>query len=402
MAMQSRNQVGSSFKPYVLATAVKEGMNVQNSVLDGEEPICVPPDTLPMTLSVTGITCPPGYFGVNIPHENMGPVSVAQAAAQSSDPAFEDLVHRAGTQKTINLAKQFGVDTKASGLQAKSGEVGIALGTASLTVEEQATTFAALINNGTYVTPHVVGKITTASGARVPPRVVQRQVLTPTEAADVDYALSFDTINGTGYPNGVLNPVRPTIGKTGTTDFAQSAFFLGAIPQYSLAVGMFTNQQDDKEGHQTLNILPSVNGQGGGYGGAWPTHIWSTFMQSEFGSLPVQQLPSPDYTGFVKWVQVKPKPKRKPQNPNPGQGCGRHHHFFGLPCPGQGPGGGNPNPNPTPTPTPSPTCTPGPGSPCPQPTPTFPPAPGQNSQAGLTMALTQAADDPAAASLRPG
>ena len=44
MATESRNQVGSSFKPYVLATAVQEGMDVQNSILNAIEPMCVPPD----------------------------------------------------------------------------------------------------------------------------------------------------------------------------------------------------------------------------------------------------------------------------------------------------------------------------------------------------------------------
>ena len=281
MAMQSRDQVGSSFKPYVLATAVKEGMNVQDSVLNGIEPMCVPPDTQPNTLSTKTTTCPPSWFLVNIPGENSGPLSVTKAAAESSDPAFEDLIHRAGTQATVNMAKAFGVNTKASGLQAKVGEVGLALGTGSLTVEEQATMFATLAAGGEYVTPHVVAKITESNGTVIPLKLTRRQVLTPAEAADVDAALSADTSpGGTAFPNGVLSPGRPTIGKTGTTDVAQSAFFIGAIPQYSLAVGMFTNSQNGKAGGQTLNILPSVNGQGGGFGGAWPTTIWHTFMNN--------------------------------------------------------------------------------------------------------------------------
>jgi membrane peptidoglycan carboxypeptidase len=389
MALQSRNQVGSSFKPYVLAQAVKENMNVQTSVLNGEEPICVPPDSMPMTLSTVSTHCPTSWFGVNIPGENMGPIDAAKAAAQSSDPAFEDLIHRVGTQQTINLAKAFGVNTKDSGLQAKTCEVGIALGTASLTVEEQATTFASLVDGGEYVSPHVIAKITKASGAPVPPRWIEhRQVLSQPQAADVDYALSFDTINGTAYPNGVLDPVRPTIGKTGTTDQAQSAFFIGAVPQYSLAVGMFTNQQNELAGGQTLNGLASVNGQLGGYGGAWPTHIWSTFMQSQFGHLTVDQLPAPDYTGFEKWVQVKPKPQHHQQH------CSLRKRFFGQ-CPGQGGGpgggpggggpgqGGGPSPNPTASASPTQCAVPSPACPSPQP-------PGQNAL--RAQQLTQPAD----------
>jgi membrane peptidoglycan carboxypeptidase len=365
MATQNREQVGSSFKPYVLATAVSEGMNVSNSIINGIEPMCVPPDSTPQSraeLSLQTTNCPPSFFPVNIPGENMGPISVAKAAALSSDPGFEDLIHRAGTQQTIDIAKKFGVNTSASGLQSKVGEVGLALGIGSLTVEEQATTFATLANNGVYVTPHVIASISD-NGNTVPLKITHRQVLNSAQAADVDYALSFDTIYGTAVPNGILNPVRPTIGKTGTTDNYQSAFFLGAIPQYSLAVGMFTNQQNGSKTGQTLGGLASVDGQGGGFGGAWPTTIWRTFMNNEFANLPILQFPAPDFNGFTKWVQV-PKQHRKPRhhdhgpNPSPTPSCKPGHHRFGQcpvpPTPGPTPTIPLPTP-PTPSPTPSPT-----------------------------------------------
>ncbi len=44
-AVYTREQVGSSFKPYVLATAVQKGMNVQSSTLDGFSPLWIPPDS---------------------------------------------------------------------------------------------------------------------------------------------------------------------------------------------------------------------------------------------------------------------------------------------------------------------------------------------------------------------
>ena len=64
-ALQSRNQVGSSFKTYVLATAVKQGMNVQTSLLDGDSPLWIPPDSSPTTLAKRGNQSPgPGYYQV--------------------------------------------------------------------------------------------------------------------------------------------------------------------------------------------------------------------------------------------------------------------------------------------------------------------------------------------------
>jgi membrane peptidoglycan carboxypeptidase len=394
MATENREQVGSSFKPYVLATAVSEGMDVQNSVLNAIEPMCIPPDTSPATrseLSQETTNCPPPGFEVNLPGENSGHgISVPVAAAISSDPAFEDLIHRAGTVATINMAKAFGVNTIASGLTKDKDEVGMALGIASLTVEEQATTLATLADDGEYVTPHVIAQIT-ENGNAIPLKITRRRVLSPAAAADVDYALSFDTQpGGTAYPNGVLSPARPTIGKTGTTDDEESAFFLGAVPQYALAVGMFTNQQNGVYGGQTLGNLPSVNGQPSGDGGNWPATIWQTFMQNEFGNLPVEQLPTPNYAGFVKWDQVPTQPKKAKPHPNPDQNCPPGHRRFGI-C--IQPGGG---PSPLPT-QPQPTASP---SPTPSPTATLPGGGGGGGGATTTNAasavpLTLAAEEPA-------
>jgi membrane peptidoglycan carboxypeptidase len=418
MAMESRNQVGSSFKPYVLAAAVHLNMNAKTSVLDGYSYICSPSDAFPGVLSLTvgGTSCPPsqyGYFNFQSPGESNGPVSAAKASALSLNTAYGDLIHRVGTQKVIDIAQAFGVNTgtypNGSSLQAMKGESGIALGQASLTVEEQATTFATLADGGEYYTPHVIAKITQSSGMTVPSKVQHHRVLTPTQAADVDWALSYDTIYGTAVPNAVLSTFRPTIAKTGTTNVAQDAFFIGAVPQYSLAVGIFTNNQTQAPtAKQTLNILPTINGQAGGFGGAWPATIWRLYMTNEFSQLPVQQLATPDFTGFDKWVQVVPKPK-KPRNPGPS--CGRPHGRgggVGSPCPTPNPtpnptpscgpnpvtpcSGPTPTPAPTPTltpsPTPSPTCTPSFGNMCPPTTP--PPGPGTQQRAG---AAAQAADE---------
>jgi membrane peptidoglycan carboxypeptidase len=377
MATENREQVGSSFKPYVLSTAVSEGMDVQNSILNAIEPMCIPPDSTPQTrseLSQPTTNCPSPGFEVNIGGENSGPLSVAKAAAISSDPAFEDLIHRAGTQATVNMAKAFGVNTIAAGLQKTAhssgevGEVGMALGISSLTVEEQATTFATLADGGEYVTPHVIAQIS-ENGNNIPLKITRRQVLTPAQAADVDYALSFD-VNcasgacGTAVPNGQLSPARPTIGKTGTTDDEKSAFFLGAIPQYSLAVGMFTNQQNGLHQGQTLSNLASVNGQPAGDGGNWPAAIWQSFMQPEFGNLPIEPLATPDYVGFTKWDQVPTQPKKPKKHQNPGNPLcpPGHHHFGACPQPTQPanpfPTSPVPTPSPTPTPTPTPTVSP--------------------------------------------
>ena len=290
----TREQVGSSFKPYVLATAVQQGMNVSTTKLDGYSPLWIPPPSEGMTpASRTQADAASNWFQEqNDGNAQYGAMSVAQAEAQSSNTAFTDLIHRVGTQNVVNLAKQFGVDTATSGLQGDVGHVGMALGQDSLSVNEQDTMLATLASNGTYHAAHVIQQINQGT-VSYPLRVASTQVLTPALDSQVQYAMSYDTINGTGTA-AAMTDGRPIIAKTGTTDTAQSAFFIGAIPQYALTVGIFTENQ----GNHTSETLNGLGGNvGGGFGGYWPARIWRTFAEDQFAPLPIQQFPTPVFTG---------------------------------------------------------------------------------------------------------
>ncbi len=135
----SREQVGSSFKPYVLSTAVQEGMDVQNSILNSSTYICVSSDYQPMSYSqaiTAAVYDEPGQNtgckdpgaikiendggesvgkAVGPKGDNLSETSVQNALAQSSNTAFTDLDHRATTASTIQMAQNYGVDIDASG-----------------------------------------------------------------------------------------------------------------------------------------------------------------------------------------------------------------------------------------------------------------------------------------------
>ena len=372
MALQSRNQVGSSFKPYVLATALQQGISIK-SILNGNTPLCVPPDTQPMvnalqmpkTECYQGDRAGQGWYDVSNDTGDIGvsrPMDVTNAIAYSLNTAFVDLTHRIGTRNVIRTAQSLGVDTSpylkqgGSGLSEDVGKTGIAIGIAPLTVEEQATTFATFANNGEYVSAHVVNKLTDGHGNVVPLKITRAQVLNPGQAADADYALSKDTVFGTG-TRATMNDGREIIAKTGTTENGQAAWFVGAIPQYSAAVGMFTDSQK-----QTLN------GVGGlpGYGGEWPAKIWHTFAENVFANLPALQFPQPVFGGQVLHLANLPKPKPKHQAQPPQPGCNPFNPFCKhrgnkspSPCLSGVPTAGCPSPAPTnptlppATPTPS-------------------------------------------------
>ena len=386
MALQNREQVGSSMKPYVLALARSQGMSVKTSTLDGHSPLWIPPVSDPMTYASHTQPANSGSWyevGNDAGDAQANGVSVVTASAESLNTAYTDLYHRvAGTdgQNMIKMAQAFGVNTTASGLYTQRDEVGSALGQASLTVEEQASTFATLANGGEYVAPHVILEIQQQrlgqAMSTIQARPERHVVLTPDEASDVDYALSFDDKPGGTAPNAGLADGRELIAKTGTTNLSQSAFFIGAIPQFSLAVGMFTNEQGcpgsisgcaaaanqesaPPAGVQTLYGVGNLPG----YGGEWPATIWHAYAQKMFGSMPVKAFPTPDFGGSA-WNLLgpyTPKPKA-PTTPTPTPTSTCNGFYFAGHC------FGNHSASPTPTaPTPS---SPVPSPSFPNPTPT--------------------------------
>jgi membrane peptidoglycan carboxypeptidase len=319
-AAYTREQVGSAFQPYVLAAAVADGMNATTSTLQASPYLCVPVDSQPAVRSVVMKSlvtrCPQGgYFpvendgGAIIGNPNKGDgTTVQNALAQSSNTAFTDLTHRVSTVKVIRMAQNFGVDVakypNGSGLAEDLGEVGLALGKAPLTVNEQATMLSAIADNGVYHQAHMVKYWHRPDGPEQMPTVESHAVLdpsNPTTNAELDsqlqYAMEMTTVDGSGTvaASGLGN--RQIIAKTGTTTSSHSGFFIGAISQYSLVVGLFTQSQDV---NSPESLTPLT---GGGFGGYWPAKIWNTFARAEFANLPQEAFQSPAFTGAA-WNQV--------------------------------------------------------------------------------------------------
>jgi membrane peptidoglycan carboxypeptidase len=344
----------------VLSAAVAAGMNVQGSLLDGQDFVCIPPDSslYPGNLTIknaypdpaTYPDCQSGWYKMtNDSTGENGAFSPQDAMTNSVNTAYADLWHYVGGQAVVHMAAMFGVRTDLSGLTSMEHEAGTALGQGSLSVLEQATMLSAIDNGGTYHAAHVIGSIS-QGGAHYPLSVRSYPVFSqvPTEnsnmASQVQYAMSKVAYDGTGAAAG-MSDGRSIIAKTGTTNTAQSAFFIGAIPQESLVVGIFTNHQSGLANDpQTLNGLGGISQ---GFGGTWPAMIWHTYAENMFAPLGVEQFEQPAFTG-AKWILVPAslrkvaKPHKKhDQNQNPGNG---------FPFPG-GNGNGNGNGNPYPFPT---------------------------------------------------
>jgi membrane peptidoglycan carboxypeptidase len=308
-----------------------------------------------VTSSGTTISCPSGessYFPVENDGGEVignpkkgGGTTVQNALAQSSNTAFTDLTHRVTTSNVIKMAQALGVNIAAfpngSNLTNLVGQVGLALGTASLTVNEQTTMLSALADNGVYHQAHIVKYWQQPDGPEKKPAIATHGALDPSNPttnaqldSQVQYAMEMTTVDGTGTSAAYGLGNRQIIAKTGTTTNSHAGFFIGAIPQYSLVVGMFTQSQ---AANSTESLVPLT---GGGFGGYWPAKIWNTFAQAEFANLPSESFQNPVFTGQT-WNQVG-----KIATPKPTVTCnvdGKKKKISGKACP-------------TPTPTPTPAC----------------------------------------------
>jgi membrane peptidoglycan carboxypeptidase len=308
MAVYNREQVGSSFKPYVLSTAVSQGMNVQNSTLDGYNPLYIPPaaEAGPNVYATSSqADAPAGSYKVtNDTSAENGPFTPQVAMAASINTAYADLWQRAGAASVLHMAQLFGVDTAASGLNSMQNEAGVALGQASLTVAEQATMLATIDDGGVYHSAHVISSIT-QNNVSTPIKITSYLVFNPNptlngeEATQVQYAMSEDTASYGTAPGAAMSNGQEIIAKTGTTTHYQSAFFIGAVPTEALAVGIFCDYSS-----QSLPADLGGNSQGG-YGGTWPTAIWHTYAENMLVPLGVEQFQAPVFTGQM-WNLVPP------------------------------------------------------------------------------------------------
>jgi membrane peptidoglycan carboxypeptidase len=409
IALYATEQVGSSFKPYVVSSAVKQGMDVQTSTLDTSSYACIAPPSEGSTLFSQPITpamyeqasasssqagCPSGYFPEeNDAGESIGKVvatgtgayagalyskdTVQDALAQSSNVAFTDLIHRTGTVAPQTIAEEVGAQP--ADFNGISGTVGMALGEAPMTVNNQTSLVAMLADNGVYHSAHLIKYWQDGSDSpKSLPIVKTTQVLTAAQASQVQYAMEQTTVDGTAA--GLVQfsqDGRQVIGKTGTTSSNHSGFFIGAIQQYAMAVGMRSVSQDVDNTTENLGLLDGSNAAN-----IYPTMIWNSFMEAEYANTTPENFLTLDTSGTTAWNLMPPLPKPKPKpKPKPTQTPPGHRHRFPIgpvfptapitPTPVSTPTaqptfpfGGQPTASPTanPTPTAQPTPTSGPGN----------------------------------------
>ncbi len=282
-------QAGSTFKAFVLAAALRQGISL-DSTFDGRTPLVIPGDK-PVS---------------NDEDESFGPnTNLITATARSVNTVFVQLTQRIGPQAARQALIDAGIPSDTPGLKP---DLRITLGTASPHVSDVAGAYATFANNGVHVPTHIVAKVLDSAGRQVYPTTPwDNQVKTafaPDVVSNVDYALSHVVNEGTGA--GALSLNRPAAGKTGTAEDERSSWFAGFLPgQISAAVGLFhgSNAADGENAP-----LYNVAGHAKLYGATVPTDIWTAFMEKAVQILDLPRADFPDYTPIGdQFNEITPK-----------------------------------------------------------------------------------------------
>src|SRR6201996_8702835 len=250
-AWQAHRQPGSSFKTYVLATAIKQGIDPKDTYYDG---------TSPMTLEIPG----GGTWTVNNDEPGGGTMSLETATWDSINVVYAQLDLAVGPENVTQTAHEIGIEAELQSVPAEAIG-GLAYGVSPL---EQADGYATLANGGIHHKPTAISKVVFPDGKvdEIESEEGSR-ALTPGQAWDVTNVLkgviSQPGATGYGYTN-LESGCSEVAGKTGTSGEESDAWFVGYTPEFSTAVWVGHPRSRERTG----------------FGGPTAGPIWKYYMDA--------------------------------------------------------------------------------------------------------------------------
>ena len=270
--MQGKRQIGSTFKPFVYATAIDQlKLSPCDSLPDGY--YCVEP----AKFGAHDAWCPK-----NSGDRYIGKRTLKNALANSVNTISARLIDKVGPRPVANLARNLGVTSYIPSVPA------IALGSADLSVYEMVGAYSSFANKGIYVKPVLVTRIEDKNGTVIYQATPETKDVLSEESAYVTLKLlegvteagsgirlrhvGADKTNPifrdivTGYPYAFQNPIA---GKTGTTQNQSDGWFIGMVP--NLATGVWVGGEDRATHFETITY---------GQGATMALPIWASYMKA--------------------------------------------------------------------------------------------------------------------------
>lgn len=263
---QQKRQVGSTFKPFVYATAIN-----QLSMSPCEE------------FPNIRYTIPTGKYGLiqdwtpeNSDNEYGGMLTIKEALAGSVNTISARLIDMVDPENVVRLAKAAGIETPIKPMPS------IALGAVDLSLLEMTSAYSTFANKGLRVEPMIITRIEDKNGTVLKDFTPKTQEVLSEESAYVIIDLLKGVTNAgsgirlrsdytsagkvaTGFPYNFTNPIA---GKTGTTQNQSDGWFMGMVP--NLVTGVWTGGED-----RATHFRGILKGQGATM--ALPS--WAIFMR---------------------------------------------------------------------------------------------------------------------------
>ena len=258
LAVQGERQPGSSFKPFVLATALQDGIS---------------PNTEFESHPVSIFTGDRIWVVHNYEGSYIGRANLATATTYSDNSIYAQLTDLVGPGAVVKTAHRMGITSPLKGY------FSIGLGTQAVNPLEMARAFATFANGGYRIDGGITGNHARAivsiggnasGGCSGENKAEAQRVIRPETAQIVNSLLQHVVTEGTG-KRAQLADGRQVAGKTGTTQNYGDAWFVGYTPQ--LVTAVWVGYPD------TLQpMLTQFNGTPVA-GGTLPALIWKAFME---------------------------------------------------------------------------------------------------------------------------
>jgi penicillin-binding protein 1A len=250
LAAQGHRQPGSAFKTFVLTAAILEGVDPDSTSYTSKPLNINDPTYGPWEVKTFGNT----YSGT---------ISLTRATLSSDNSVYAQLILDLGPEKVCRAAKLLGITTKLDCYPAE-GLGGLTRGVTTL---EMAGAYATLASGGVRHRPTGIQRVVFPDGkSERLGNPKGKRVMTDGQAYEVTKILEMNIQSGTGTAAGYGCPAA---GKTGTTDEAKDAWFVGYTPHLSTAVWV---------GYPDAGIAMP-----GAQGGTYAAPVWHAFMLPAHG-----------------------------------------------------------------------------------------------------------------------